>query len=106
MGSTGSARFRTLPYAVGAARTPEARRAVVFEVNSRLREGQLEIAWVYSTSLHRHETVEQLADAVIAELAAVANGDGLPAAAALTPSDFPAADLDQADLTTLLERMQ
>ena len=101
----GSMRFRTIPGTFGQGRTPEARRASVFEINARIAEDQLEIACGYSRNLHHRPTVEGLMREVVRLLAATARAESLTGAAALTPADFPDAGLDQSDLDRLLDRM-
>ncbi|MGO1081376.1 condensation domain-containing protein, partial [Inquilinus sp. CA228] len=70
-------------------------------VNGQVAEGVLGLSWLYSAARHDTVTIEQLAQAFAAELAALVALCGAPGAGGLTPSDVPLAGLSQAELDAL-----
>jgi hypothetical protein len=68
-------------------------------------QGKLLLEWTYTESAHRPEAVRALADATLAALRALTAGRLAPVGKAFTPSDFPAAGLDQGDLDDLLAEL-
>ncbi|WP_342242120.1 condensation domain-containing protein, partial [Inquilinus sp. OTU3971] len=70
-------------------------------VNGQVAEGVLGLSWLYSAARHDAGTIEQLAQAFAAELAALVDLCGAPGAGGLTPSDVPLAGLSQAELDAL-----
>ncbi|MGO1081377.1 condensation domain-containing protein, partial [Inquilinus sp. CA228] len=70
-------------------------------VNGQVAEGLLGLSWLYSAARHDAGTIEQLAQAFAAELAALVALCGAPGAGGLTPSDVPLAGLSQAELDAL-----
>ncbi|MGO4129736.1 amino acid adenylation domain-containing protein [Inquilinus sp. YAF38] len=70
-------------------------------VNGQVAEGVLGLSWLYSAARHDAGTIEQLAQAFGAELAALVELCGAPGAGGLTPSDVPLAGLSQAELDAL-----
>ncbi|MBH3426467.1 non-ribosomal peptide synthetase [Pseudomonas alkylphenolica] len=70
-------------------------------INGQVYQGELTLDWTFSRDLYAPATVQRLADALGRELAALvahclAAGEG-----GVTPSDFPLAGLDQAQLDRL-----
>jgi amino acid adenylation domain-containing protein/non-ribosomal peptide synthase protein (TIGR01720 family) len=87
----------------GPATDPRNPRAHVFEVSARVLGGQLHVAWHYSAALHSAATAERLTRRfldLVREI--VAHCRSTQAAAALTPSDFPEANVSQDELDRLL----
>jgi non-ribosomal peptide synthase protein (TIGR01720 family) len=89
-----------------AGRGPRARRAVPVEVTAYSLDGRLRLAWRFGPARIRRPTVEALAERHLAELREVVEHCLDPEAGAFTPSDFPAADLDQEALDDLLARVR
>ena len=71
-------------------------------VNASVAGGQLTVTWSYSRQLHRRETVAQLAQWLSEELRALIAHCREQGAGGFTPSDFPAAQLSQAELDDFL----
>jgi amino acid adenylation domain-containing protein/non-ribosomal peptide synthase protein (TIGR01720 family) len=80
-------------------------RAHVFEVSARVLGGQLHVAWHYSEALHHASTVERLTRRFLDLVRDVVAHCRAAEAAALTPSDFPEANVSQDDLDRLLARI-
>jgi amino acid adenylation domain-containing protein/non-ribosomal peptide synthase protein (TIGR01720 family) len=76
-------------------------RCHLIDINGIVVEGKLEMEWQYSENFHQKTTIENLANAYQESLEIIINhclsGDG-----GYTPSDFPDADLNQAELDELL----
>ena len=85
-------------------RSPAERRPYAIEVEVALAGGELTVRWSYSTSLHEPGTIERLAARHLDELRAIAGLSRTRAGSLHTPSDFPLARVDQAQLDVLLGR--
>lgn len=85
----------------GAERDPDSERRNVLDIGVALRDGALRFTWSYSAAMQDESEVRALADACVAELARLADVVDAPGAGGLTPSDFPLADLTQAQLDRL-----
>ena len=99
-GGTEAGPFALSPLAHGADQAPGGRRAHLLEVEAQTSGGRLELVWSYSRALHRRETVERLAAAMLGELAAIVE-HCRTARPGFTPSDFPLARIGQAQLDAL-----
>ncbi len=91
--------------AVGTLRAPHNRRGYRLEINAWVAAEQLQLNWTYDTQAHHAETITRLAHtyisilkAIIAHCTAAANGG-------FTPSDFPDADLSQAELDDFIGQL-
>ncbi|HJP91740.1 MAG TPA: amino acid adenylation domain-containing protein [Pyrinomonadaceae bacterium] len=83
-------------------RSPHSLRRHLLEINGSVRDGQLRLSWIYSANRHRRESIELLANDFIETLQSlIAHCINLEARG-YTPSDFPEADLDQAELDDLI----
>jgi non-ribosomal peptide synthase protein (TIGR01720 family) len=81
------------------------RRTHLLEVYGSVAEGRLQLKWTYSANIHNEATIKQLAQASVDALRrliahCVSDGTG-----GYTPSDFPKARLDQADLDKLVAQI-
>ncbi len=83
---------------LGDARAPDDPRRYVFDVNTRIQGGRLEVTWTYSGALHRHETVQSLADDFLARVRQLGTHAAGPAS---VPGDFELLALDSADMDQL-----
>ncbi|MEY9927497.1 amino acid adenylation domain-containing protein/non-ribosomal peptide synthase protein (TIGR01720 family) [Catenulispora sp. GP43] len=68
----------------------------LLDVSALVADGELEFTWYYSDQVHEAQTVQRVADAMTAALAAIVEHCASPEAGGRTPSDFPLARLDQA----------
>jgi amino acid adenylation domain-containing protein/non-ribosomal peptide synthase protein (TIGR01720 family) len=102
----GSALFEVDPEPPGLPRSPRAARPYRFEVNAWVRDGCLTVSWSHGERRHRRETVERLAERFLAALRELIGHCLAPDAGGFTPSDFPAAVLDQKSLDRLLGTLQ
>ncbi|MFL6255273.1 MAG: MupA/Atu3671 family FMN-dependent luciferase-like monooxygenase, partial [Pyrinomonadaceae bacterium] len=98
---TESQLFRPAHEAIGPAHSPRARRGHLLEINGMISEGRLQLEWNYNEHLQRRETVEHLAGLYMEELRALIAHCLSPESGDFTPSDFPLANLDDAQLDKL-----
>ncbi|WP_085704955.1 non-ribosomal peptide synthetase [Pseudomonas sp. B8(2017)] len=85
----------------GARQDAEAPLASLLTVNGQVYGGELRLEWTFSQDIHRRETIEQLAQAYQQALAEIIEHCCEGGHCGLTPSDFPLADLTQAQLDQL-----
>ncbi|HEY9404499.1 MAG TPA: condensation domain-containing protein, partial [Pyrinomonadaceae bacterium] len=77
-------------------------RTHLLEIDAKVVGEQLQVSWTYSENAHRRATVEALAENFNERLRALGQHCLSPEAGGYTPSDFPEAELSQADLDNLL----
>jgi non-ribosomal peptide synthase protein (TIGR01720 family) len=85
----------------GSIHSPLGQRSHLIDINGIVVGGKLEIEWQYSEKFHQKTTIENLAAAYRDSLESLIN-HCLSAEGGYTPSDFPDADLNQAELDELL----
>ncbi|WP_144174658.1 non-ribosomal peptide synthetase [Pseudomonas sp. Kh13] len=85
----------------GARQDAEAPLASLLTVNGQVYGGELRLEWTFSQDMHHRETIEQLAQAYQQALAEIIEHCCECGHRGLTPSDFPLADLTQAQLDQL-----
>jgi non-ribosomal peptide synthase protein (TIGR01720 family) len=101
----GSKLFRFAPESTGPWHGPRQRRRNAIELNSLVVDDRLELRWTYSRNLHSRESLGRLADEFLAALRDVIVDCLSPSAFGRTPSDYPLARFDQADLDRLTPRL-
>ena len=77
---------------------PRAPRPHLLDVVGQVRGDELEFTFYYSENTHEHATVALLADSFAASLRGIVAHCAEPGAGGRTPSDFPLADLTQAEV--------
>ena len=101
----GGSAFGLAEEGCGAATDGGAEREHLLELNCGVVGGALEVGIRYSGNLHRHATVEALAERYLASLRELIAHCLSPEAGGFTPSDFPLAGLGQAALDRLSRRI-
>jgi amino acid adenylation domain-containing protein/non-ribosomal peptide synthase protein (TIGR01720 family) len=101
-GPGGQAPERPAPLHLPQGRGP---RKYLLEINGGIVGEQLRFAVTFSKNLYDRQTVERLAAELTQVLRALIEHCLSPEAGGFTPSDFPAANLDQAQLDALLSRL-
>ncbi len=96
--------FAPAPESPGPTISPRQKRRYAVDINCSIFDDQLSAEWTYSSRLHRRSTVERWANRFVAALEALIQHCASPEAGGYTPSDFPLADLNPADLDRLLRR--
>ena len=94
-----------VPEPSGSVSDPQSPRAHLIDIIGRIQNNQLSVNWTYNHNLHAHETIYALAKSYIAALQKLINHCLTPNAGGFTPSDFPEANLDQAELDSFLSKM-
>jgi amino acid adenylation domain-containing protein/non-ribosomal peptide synthase protein (TIGR01720 family) len=91
---------------IGPTQSPGGRLAYLLEINAWVSQGRFHADWTYSTALHHRATVQRLADKFRDGLRTLIEHSCSPQASTYTPSDFPEANLNQAELDRLLTALQ
>src|SRR5207302_9986615 len=91
----GEGLYRAMPGGLGGDASPEAARSHVLDIVGAVEDGRLELGWMYSAEIHDEETVQALAEEMLAALREIVSHCASPEAGGRTPSDFPLARLDQ-----------
>ncbi|TBV12878.1 non-ribosomal peptide synthase/polyketide synthase, partial [Stutzerimonas kirkiae] len=85
----------------GRSQSGEAPLDGLLSINGQVYGGELSLGWTFSREVFDEETVQRLADEYTEELKALIEHCTAQGSAGLTPSDFPLAGLDQAQLDAL-----
>jgi amino acid adenylation domain-containing protein/non-ribosomal peptide synthase protein (TIGR01720 family) len=89
----------------GARRAAGQQRWHLIEINAGVSGGRFEATWTFSGSMHQRATIERLAHSYTAALNALIESRSSPDAGGYSPSDFPAARVDQPQLDRLLSSL-
>ncbi|MCI0488111.1 MAG: SDR family NAD(P)-dependent oxidoreductase, partial [Blastocatellia bacterium] len=101
-----SSPFRAARESCGPTQSPRAIRSHLLEVVARVVDGCLEVNWSYSENIHHRATIERLAASFLSNLNSLIDYCLSQREAFYTPSDFPDAELTQAELDQLLAELQ
>ena len=93
--------FHPLDESAGLAHDPDAPLPNELSVDSQVYGGELVLRWTFSRERHDQQTIQDLAQAYLAELQALVAHCLEDNAGGLTPSDFPLARLTQPQLDAL-----
>ncbi|MBD1865327.1 MULTISPECIES: non-ribosomal peptide synthetase [Trichocoleus] len=99
-----SSLFRMATTDTGATRSPQAQRQYLLEVNALVLEGRLQLDWIYNPKIHALPVIERLTQQFLTSLRSILHPEAAPVSN-FTPSDFPQANVSQADLNKLFARM-
>ena len=110
MGQTGRVSSGDLQWApvadtAGLDVSPRAVRSHLIEINAIVLDGRLQMVWTFSEAVHRRETIDDLATRYERALRALVDHCRTVSASQYTPSDFPAARLDQKSLDALVAKI-
>ncbi|WP_410667666.1 amino acid adenylation domain-containing protein [Amycolatopsis sp. cmx-4-68] len=95
--------YRASPSAIGLTRAAHTTGTARLDVTAAVTAaGELEFEWTYSPGVHEERTVARLAGDVLVALEEIVAHCADPAAGGGTPSDFPLAAADQAELDRLI----
>ncbi|MBX9258975.1 SDR family NAD(P)-dependent oxidoreductase [Desmonostoc muscorum CCALA 125] len=82
-----------------------ANRFYLLETNGIIIQDKLQLNWIYSTAVHRRETIENLATSFIAAIRSIIDHCESLSSEKYTPSDFPRANLSQQGLDKFLAKI-
>ncbi|WP_417852003.1 condensation domain-containing protein [Tumebacillus lipolyticus] len=102
---SGDALFGFAKEAIGSPRALSGSRPHSLQLSATVINGELEVCWEFSTSIHHRETVERVAQDFVDELRALIQHCLDPNAGGFTPSDFPEANINQQDLDKFLSTL-
>jgi amino acid adenylation domain-containing protein/non-ribosomal peptide synthase protein (TIGR01720 family) len=96
--------FHRAPESPGPGTDPANTRPYLLDVGGSVADGRLRVSWTWSTDAHDRATIEALADRFGEVLRGLIAHCTTPGAGRRTPSDFPLARLDAAELASLEQR--
>ncbi len=105
-GSAGGSPWKPIDGAQATCRDPRNARSHLLEINAAIREERLSARWTYCLGVHRRETIERVAGLFIEELESLIEHCLDEDAGGVSTVDFPAAELEAADLERLLDRLE
>jgi len=77
-------------------------RPYLLDINAIITNEQLQIDWIYSSNIHQHSTIENLAQEFIATLRDLIAHCLSPESGGYTPTDFPLIKVNQLELDQIL----
>jgi non-ribosomal peptide synthase protein (TIGR01720 family) len=104
--AAGTSPFGPAPESKGAERHQQAQRTHVLEIDGGMMGNRLELAWSYSTQIHRRDTIARLAESYIEALRALIIHCQSPAAGGITLSDVSDFGWQQDDLDDILSAIE
>jgi non-ribosomal peptide synthase protein (TIGR01720 family) len=81
------------------------KRPYLLEISGGISDGRLQLAWIYSSALHRQESIAEFASEYIEALRRIIAHCQEEEAGGFTPSDFPEAALSQKELDQLVAEL-
>ncbi|RKG92068.1 non-ribosomal peptide synthetase [Corallococcus terminator] len=102
----GDAVFSVADEPKGREHGPLNRRRYLLDLVAAVRQGQLQVEWIYAPSVHSKATIERLAQAFLTALRDILRGERPVRNPETASGDFPAAALTSAELQTLRSRLQ
>ncbi|WP_445252994.1 amino acid adenylation domain-containing protein [Nodularia sp. NIES-3585] len=89
----------------GAIQSLQGQRSSLIEINAFIINEQLEINWIYSSNIHQHTTIENLAQEFIGSLREIIAHCLEPENVGYTPTDFPLIKLNQLELERVFAKL-
>jgi amino acid adenylation domain-containing protein/non-ribosomal peptide synthase protein (TIGR01720 family) len=97
--------FKPIQGSIGPVHSPKGHRAYLLEVEAMVVNGQLQLDWIYSKDLHRQDTIVGLAQGMLSALRSLITCCQSAQEFSYIPSDFPEAQLSQAELDKVFEEL-
>ena len=97
--------WRAIVGSNGGERTTSGRRSHLLEITGIVTGGRLQLSFTYSRNLHKKETIELRANGFLDKLRGLIAHCCEVETRSFTPSDFPAARMDQQALDTLISQI-
>ncbi|MUG94288.1 amino acid adenylation domain-containing protein [Scytonema sp. UIC 10036] len=89
----------------GISQSLQALRPNLLDINAIITNERLQIDWTYSSNIHQHKTIENIALEFITTLREIITHCLTPENSGYTPTDFPLINLNQLELDQLLENL-
>ncbi|MEH2127084.1 amino acid adenylation domain-containing protein [Nostoc sp.] len=89
----------------GNSQSLQGQRHYLLDINAIIANEQLQIDWTYSSNIHQHETIENLAQEFVATLQELITHCLSPENAGYTPTDFSLINLNQLELDQILQNL-
>ncbi len=89
----------------GNSQSLQGQRHCLLDINAIIINEKLQIDWTYSSNIHQHETIENLAQEFVETLQELIIHCLSPENAGYTPTDFPLINLNQLELDQILENL-
>ncbi len=83
-------------------RSESGNRRYLVEINAMIAGGRLQMSWSYSSQVHEQETIAALASEYVQSLRGIIAHCASAEAGGYTPSDFPLAQLNAAELAAVI----
>ncbi|MEA5624694.1 condensation domain-containing protein, partial [Nostoc sp. UHCC 0251] len=83
----------------------EGQRSNLIDINAIINDEQLQINWIYSSNIHQHTTIENIAQEFVSYLQEIIAHCLEPENIGYTPTDFPLIKLNQRELDLVLARL-
>jgi non-ribosomal peptide synthase protein (TIGR01720 family) len=101
-----SSMFAMAPHQTGPAQSLKAERAYLLNIIAMVTGGELKLQWTYSENIHRHETIEHVAQEHLEELRILIRQSRTGGENVYSPSDFPSANLTAEELSKVLSKIR
>ncbi|MEH2062640.1 MAG: amino acid adenylation domain-containing protein [Nostoc sp.] len=89
----------------GISQSLQGQRSSLLDINAIIANERLQIDWAYSTNIHQHETIENIAQEFVETLREIIAHCLEPENGGYTPTDFPLVKLNQLELDGVLARL-
>ncbi|MDZ8064929.1 MAG: amino acid adenylation domain-containing protein [Nostoc sp. DedQUE08] len=89
----------------GNSQSLQGQRHYLLDINAIITNEQLQIDWTYSSNIHQHETIENIAQEFVEILQELIAHCLSPENAGYTPTDFPLINLNQLELDQILQNL-
>ena len=89
----------------GISQSLQGQRSTLLDINAIIANEELKIHWAYSTNIHQHETIENIAQEFVETLGEIIAHCLSPENGGYTPTDFPLVKLNQLELDGVLARL-
>ncbi|MEH1968906.1 amino acid adenylation domain-containing protein [Nostoc sp.] len=101
-----SSLFRPIKGSIGPIHSPKGDRPYLIEVETMVVNGQLQVDWSYNKDIHRQDTIADLAETMLSALRLLIARCQSAQEFSYIPSDFPEAELSQAELDQVFEELE
>ena len=98
--------FKPIKKPIGSIHSLKGHRPHLIEIEAMVVNRQLQLDWIYSKNLHSQDTIASLAQSMLSALRSLIAGCQSAQEFNYIPSDFPEAQLNQAELDKVFEELE